>query len=714
MKGKGLLCGLLALGLICGVSAHPAYADASGYQTVNVSYQDVVSGNTLTYTSWYNDDFFETNAENGKLAKLSVALAAQTYVSAESIAEAVTSMGFTVCLQKNYDRIPTSADCDFVAYTIASRQIGDATLYGVFLRGTTSDAQWYSNFNIGQSTVHRGFDTASQDVYNALSELITDNFDTNKIWIAGHSRGGAVGNLLAERIDSTDDFAETENVCAYNFGVPMTTTNPMPYENIFNYNGAGDIISAMPLEAWGFGLHGVTRVYSSELDETARAVFRDWTGVEYAGGSSTEDFASALLKWCPTRDDYYRVDAGFAPVDIITTYVVPALAGEATYSPEEILLQPQIWSYFLRHTSMIEVIAYFLDHSEEIVHAHAPVTYIAYTDAMYPHEHEFNEYISNEDATCTENGTETATCYCGEKDTRTDENSLLGHDYEKVSTAEDGTVLFRCHRCGKEMTKIDIAYAQTSDVADDEYLGEPIVPAITVSFGDKVLTEGVDYAISYADNDAVGTAKIVLEGLGAYTGEKVITFRIHAHVHVFEEYEYCNDATCTQDGTEKATCYCGATDVRTKPNTARGHNFYLSDVTDKEEIYACSRCDEKRTYRLISAALISIDEDKFYEYAESERGNAVWICFDADVLTETDYRIVSWNVAEDKKGYVVSLTVEGKGNYHGMQSQEIFVPYPPDPHAWVIWVSAAGAAAVGVGLIALGVVTGIRKRRLGD
>ena len=117
-----------------GVTAHPAYADASGYQTVNVSYQDVVSGNTLTYTSWYNDDFFETNAENGKLAKLSVALAAQTYVSAESIAEAVTSMGFTVCLQKNYDRIPTSADCDFVAYTIASRQIGDATLYGVFLR----------------------------------------------------------------------------------------------------------------------------------------------------------------------------------------------------------------------------------------------------------------------------------------------------------------------------------------------------------------------------------------------------------------------------------------------------------------------------------------------------------------------------------------------------------------------------------------------------
>ncbi len=46
--------------------------------------------------------------------------------------------------------------------------------------------------------------------------------------------------------------------------------------------------------------------------------------------------------------------------------------------------------------------------------------------------HSFTSYVSNGDATCTEEGTETATCNngCGATDTRTDEGSALGHDFE--------------------------------------------------------------------------------------------------------------------------------------------------------------------------------------------------------------------------------------------------------------------------------------------
>lgn len=46
--------------------------------------------------------------------------------------------------------------------------------------------------------------------------------------------------------------------------------------------------------------------------------------------------------------------------------------------------------------------------------------------------HEYTDYVFNNDATCTQNGTETAKCNhtdCKETHTRTKENSMLGHSY---------------------------------------------------------------------------------------------------------------------------------------------------------------------------------------------------------------------------------------------------------------------------------------------
>lgn len=64
--------------------------------------------------------------------------------------------------------------------------------------------------------------------------------------------------------------------------------------------------------------------------------------------------------------------------------------------------------------------------------------------------HTFSNYASNNDATCTENGTETSKCdFCDATDTRTAENSALGHNYGAPvwSWSEDGktaTVKFIC------------------------------------------------------------------------------------------------------------------------------------------------------------------------------------------------------------------------------------------------------------------------------
>lgn len=69
--------------------------------------------------------------------------------------------------------------------------------------------------------------------------------------------------------------------------------------------------------------------------------------------------------------------------------------------------------------------------------------------------HSFTKYVSNGDASCTEDGTETAACDhsgCTATDTRTEVGSALGHAYRDVVTpptcTEQGFTTHTCDRCG--------------------------------------------------------------------------------------------------------------------------------------------------------------------------------------------------------------------------------------------------------------------------
>lgn len=50
------------------------------------------------------------------------------------------------------------------------------------------------------------------------------------------------------------------------------------------------------------------------------------------------------------------------------------------------------------------------------------------------------------------------------------------------------------------------------------FTGKAHKPEVSVRIGTKVLAEGSDYKVSYADNVNAGTAKIVVTGMGAYSG----------------------------------------------------------------------------------------------------------------------------------------------------------------------------------------------------
>lgn len=58
------------------------------------------------------------------------------------------------------------------------------------------------------------------------------------------------------------------------------------------------------------------------------------------------------------------------------------------------------------------------------------------------------------------------------------------------------------------------------------YTGKAITPAITVKDGSKVLKAGTDYTVSYTNNVNPGTAAVTIKGIGSYTGERSVSFKI--------------------------------------------------------------------------------------------------------------------------------------------------------------------------------------------
>lgn len=165
---------------------------------------------------------------------------------------------------------------DVAAYTLASKTIASeqdgqpVTLLFVGIRGTYG-AEWLSNFNfLGQSAGeadHRGFKAAEEEVEEALRsyayELGVDPAHT-RILITGHSRGGAIANLLAADLDVPEDdvsaLAPSSGIYAYTFAAPCATRaadrHDEAFGNIFNVVNEADIVTQLPLSSWGFGRYG--------------------------------------------------------------------------------------------------------------------------------------------------------------------------------------------------------------------------------------------------------------------------------------------------------------------------------------------------------------------------------------------------------------------------------------------------------------------------
>ena len=68
------------------------------------------------------------------------------------------------------------------------------------------------------------------------------------------------------------------------------------------------------------------------------------------------------------------------------------------------------------------------------------------------------------------------------------------------------------------IAKASIATATVTAIANQVYTGSAISPAVAVSLGGKALTAGSDYTVTCTHNVAPGKARVVITGIGDYTG----------------------------------------------------------------------------------------------------------------------------------------------------------------------------------------------------
>lgn len=68
-----------------------------------------------------------------------------------------------------------------------------------------------------------------------------------------------------------------------------------------------------------------------------------------------------------------------------------------------------------------------------------------------------------------------------------------------------------------------------SDIADQNYCGKELTPAVSVTCDGKVLTKDTDYTVKYSNNINAGTATVLVEGINGYAsvGDAVKTFTIY-------------------------------------------------------------------------------------------------------------------------------------------------------------------------------------------
>ena len=238
-------------------------------------YSEIVGQNETSFFTW-DESWFDRDgtAYNHSLAIASLQLIeAGNAENNEPIEALFDKLGLsysekTVCYPTpafDYDSHSST-----VGYAFGSKEITSngkpCTLVVATVRGGNYGVEWGSNFEIGDGVEHAGFARAADEVFASLSDYLASLPAGNvKVWLTGFSRGAAVSNILAHRLNeriAEGGFAlsSPDDLYAYCFECPRSVRKEgvtSVENNIRNIVNPSDPVTGLPPADWDYVRYGV-------------------------------------------------------------------------------------------------------------------------------------------------------------------------------------------------------------------------------------------------------------------------------------------------------------------------------------------------------------------------------------------------------------------------------------------------------------------------
>lgn len=108
---------------------------------------------------------------------------------------------------------------------------------------------------------------------------------------------------------------------------------------------------------------------------------------------------------------------------------------------------------------------------------------------------------------------------------------IQGQEYNFTSSVFYNGVPYTCYAKKLVKRQYVISHLEYEAIPDQEYTGKAVCPIPVIKHGDKILISGVDYTITYKDNQEITNGYSVhtsytVEGIGDYTGKAIRYFNI--------------------------------------------------------------------------------------------------------------------------------------------------------------------------------------------
>ncbi len=376
---------------------------------------DVATGKVANVPITVRDSYFSESSTkyNHNLAKLSMSLSASAYNSKwrptlnQYIKSALNDLGFEDLNFTNYVAIKDT-EANEIGLSLGHKTISvnneTFDLIVIVCRGTEG-GEWYSNFNLSKSNngkyddkIHNGFDIAALGSQAIINEYINNYVGSSgrkkKILLTGHSRGGAVANLLGAKITKENKIANKHDIFTYTFATPnvemITSLQKDSMENIFNIVNPEDFVTCSILNSWGYNKYGKDLVLLSKDKAWRKEVYSEMNNqfktLTDSSFTSFKNGATTTQKFTENFHKYSKGSVwGFYNIDIsgigkkltckdYTNSLSDVLLGKGgslsllySYAP----IIKDITSYFISNHTLQKTISF----------SHAPETYVSWLKA---------------------------------------------------------------------------------------------------------------------------------------------------------------------------------------------------------------------------------------------------------------------------------------------------------------------------------------------